>query len=125
MRVKTEEIVEAKENIEQTERETNAQATERIQAELRAKTKLEARRDMVMSYFFELTGVPMSELQFAKYNKKFDDPNTPAGYNIKSFIRDERIKVDMKVRTQNWRDTLKDVQDDKLSKGCEEREEAS
>jgi hypothetical protein len=71
--------------------ETNQEATERIQAELRADTAMKARRDVVMDYFFEITGEPMTLEQFEKYNKLLNSNKTETGYNIKSFIRDEKI----------------------------------
>jgi len=69
---------------------------------------LNERKNAVMSYFFELTGIPMSEEQFLKYNKKFSDNRTPDGYNLKSFIRDEKVKKDWKVINSSFEEFCED-----------------
>lgn len=100
--------LQTEETIEKGAQESNQEATERIQTERLAEKKLNERKNAVMSYFFELTGIPMSEEQFLKYNKKFSDNRTPDGYNLKSFIRDEKVKKDWKVINSSFEEFCED-----------------
>lgn len=85
--------------------ETNMEATNRICAERRALKFLENRRDTVTAYFFELTGIPMSEEQFLKYNELFDKAED--GYNIKSFIKNEKIRPNLTKINETFFEFLK------------------
>ena len=93
MRQATEEKIEELRKIENLEKESNAEATARIGKELEAEAKLNKRRDVVMDYFFEITGMPMPLAWFEEYNKIFNDKLTPDGYNIKSFIWEKQQEI--------------------------------
>lgn len=75
------------ENLKKTQIETNTQATNRIAEEMRNEKKLKERRDAVMNMYFEITGTPMTSAEFDIYNFCFN--KAPAGWNIKSWIRDK------------------------------------
>jgi hypothetical protein len=77
--------------IEKLENETNMEATYRISAELKEETKKEERREVIMNYYFELVGQPMTEAEFEIYDTCFK--KAESGYNIKSFLRDQKIKI--------------------------------
>lgn len=79
--------------LEKLKHESNVEATERICAERRQEKNIEERRKYVMSFFFELTGEPMTEEQFQQYNKKFMSETTKAGYNLMSYIKKNKIKI--------------------------------
>lgn len=91
--------------------ENNTEATYRIRRELIASRKLEERRDAIMNMFFEITGIPMTSAQFELYNKLFNDVKIQSGYNVKSFIRDQKIIKDSSVMNKAWQDFLEDVPD--------------
>ena len=96
------------EKLKRMKSETNAQATQRIGQELRNAKMEDARRDTVYDYFFTLTGQPMNAKQYAKYMQKFNSRFTPKGYNLKSFIRDEKIEIDHKVLMQTADEFMKE-----------------
>ena len=123
MRIKTEE--EELEALKGKLKETNTQATDRIRNEMWAEKREEERRNAVMNSFFVITGKPMTEEQYKKYTSIFDDSKTPGGYNIKSFIVNEKIKPDSEVLEQSHEEFIKkqliEVQADKI---LEEMQEA-
>ena len=80
--MQTKEEIQQEVNVLRTE--SNAEATDRISNELRAEKKLNERRDCVMDFFFEITGMPMPLAWFEEYNEIFN--KAKKGYNIKSFI---------------------------------------
>jgi hypothetical protein len=89
MRQQTKEEIEAEtERLKREAEETQHEATLRIGQELRAKTKLEERRNAVMNMYFEITGFPMTTAEFEIYNSIFEKANP--GYNIVSFIEDKK-----------------------------------
>jgi hypothetical protein len=81
-----------KENESLVHHESNQQATDRIRNELEEENKLNQRRDIVMSYFFELTNMPMPQAWFEEYNMIFN--KAQAGYNIMSFIKSKQSAID-------------------------------
>ena len=103
-----------------------AKITDDITRGLQAARKLESRKETVMNVFFDLTGIPMTEAQFRKYNKIFDNEDTPAGYNIKSFIRDEGIIKNEKILNQSvdaFLEGLKDASEEEINEVREESHE--
>lgn len=90
--------------LEKIQAESNQEATERIGRELIEAKKLEERRNAVMNYFFELTGITMSVVWFNEYNYLFN--RAEAGYNIKSFIRtkEKEIEAYKKEITANFKE---------------------
>lgn len=75
-----------KENESLVVQETNAEATERVQRELKSERKLEERRKTLKAYFLEIAEKEMTEAEFIFYNDKFE--KAEKGYNIKSFIKE-------------------------------------
>ena len=100
VRYKPEEAELLKKVVEKSTNENKAHATDRISEELKARRKFEARRDAVYNYFFELTGQPMSNEQFNKYNDLFN--KAKPGYNLWQFILDEKIVVDERIKSMGY-----------------------
>lgn len=92
-------MINTEEEILKLREETKKEATDRIGAELRENKMQIEREKVIMNYFFDLTGIPMPLDWVKDYTKTFYNPDTPAGYNLVSFISSKQEEIN-KLRKQ-------------------------